>query len=187
MKLLLAKIGNQIALLLAVAWLITNPSWEPGILTTTLFFAWLGMEILPSRKLSDHDIELINELKEMLPSDGESMILLKEHDFGDEFQSASLRQLDKFMYAWHNAEHEFNNRQLEEQKDKLLQACKNFRNKLAKHVSGLGHGYLSMHMEDFETRPKVLRAREEINRLATDAFKEHQVLVRIGRHLKSRS
>lgn len=186
MKLLLGKIGNQIALMLTVAWFARDPGWEQGILTVTFLFAWLGMEVLPGRGLSEHDRKLLNAFTEVLPSDGPSVVFLKEHDIGGEFQSSCLNQLDEFMHCWQNAEHEFNNKKLESQRRVLIDVTAKFRNELAKNVSGIGNGYLSMGLHDFETRPHALRAKDQLNKMATEVYKSHQELIRLGKSLLSR-
>jgi hypothetical protein len=183
MKLLLGKIGNQIALMLTLAWFARDPDWEQGILAVTFFFAWLGMEVFPGRGLTEHDCKLFKAFTEVLPSDGPSLVFLKEHDLGGEFQSSCLDQIDEFLRTWQNAEHEFNNKKLEKQRKALIEVATKFRRELGNKVASAGNGYLSLGLQDLETRPHVLRSQDELNKLATEVYKAHQELIRLGRGL----
>jgi hypothetical protein len=65
---------------------------------------------------------------------------------------------------------------------KLYETLKIFTNKLCINVSETHrNGWLSMGIEDFDTRQDVLNERDELNKMASDAYEQYQDLVRLGR------
>ncbi|HYD34170.1 MAG TPA: hypothetical protein VEA39_06315 [Methylophilaceae bacterium] len=174
---------NLLALLAAVAWLARIPSWEPLITSIALLATFIGQELWPLLKQSDKDKLLLDKFQSEFPSNGRSVLFLQGHDIGAPFNSDRLNEIDAFASTWDNAEHEFRNGKLEKQRRKLLNSARIFRADLSLNVFSGSRGYLTMDLKDYEDRPEKIATRNRLNDLATQVFKDHQELVRLGRKL----
>lgn len=190
------KILNLLVLLLSVAWLVSAPDWEPLIVSLGLFIAFLGQEYqlynqlhqpnkeLPQEALSNvsqSDIDLFDKFRRELPSDGEAIDFLKEHDLGNSFHNDKLKEIDHFLWNWNNADHEFVNEQLEELRIALLEQMETFKSNLSLAVQSKGNGWFSIGLKDFEDRPKMFELKDELNQMATGVYEVHQELIRTGK------
>ena len=182
MKSLAIKLINLFALLGAVAWFARSPDWEPAITTLVLLSTLIGQEIVPSIKQnqSEHDINLLQNFLSVFPSNGRSVMFLKDHDLGGSFPAEDLEELTEFVHEWDNAEHEFKNQKIEGKRSNLLKLSKSFRSALSLSIFSDGHGYFSMELKDFEDRPHILEKRDRLNELASKVYEAHQELIRSG-------
>ena len=104
MSLFVFKILNLVVLLLSVAWLVSEPDWEPLVVSLGFFITFVGQEYKLYKQLSQlnvelpkvlennvspSDVELFQKFREVLPSDGETIDFLKDHDLGNSFHSDS--------------------------------------------------------------------------------------------------
>lgn len=179
------KLLNLFALLGSVAWLTKAPDWEPFVTFIGLLTAFLKFEVSDFRRVSDSDKELFRKFIEDFPPDGVSVRFLHEHDIGNSFESSQLNEMEKFLYYWHDAAHEFHDKETEWLRAKLYNTLNLFKNKLDLNVCGTHRaGWLSMGLEDFETREGILKERDDLNEMASKAYDQYQDLVRAGRKFK---
>ncbi|TCV23599.1 hypothetical protein [Vibrio crassostreae] len=196
MSLFVFKILNLVVLLLSVAWLVSEPDWEPLVVSLGFFITFVGQEYKLYKQLSQLNVELpkvlennvspsyvelFQKFREVLPSDGETIDFLEDHDLGNSFHSDKLKGIDLFILNWNNADHEFSNKQLEDIRITLLNQMEEFRNKLSLAIQSQGHGWFSIGLNDFEDRPEMFALKNELNQMATGIFETHQQLVRTGK------
>ena len=143
----------------------------------------MGMRKAEKRELSEADKTLFSKFLEDFSPDGVSVRFLHEQDIGAPFESSQLDQIQKFLYYWHDAAHEFQNEDVESSRTKLYSTLKEFTNKLYINVSGTHRtGWLSMGLEDFETRQDVLKERADLNEMASIAYTQYQDFIRLCRN-----
>ena len=134
------------------------------------------------REFGDHDRALFYKFINDFPSQGRSAIFLREHDIGGSFRSSDLTDIYNFLRVWNDAEHEFNNVELEKKRKALRDALHVFTRELGEHAFTTHiEGRLSIGTRDFETRREMLDLQERLNDLATKAYEAHQDLIREGR------
>lgn len=181
MRQLAIKALTLILLLICTAWLARDPGWDSltGFLGTLI--AYLGVEVKLSPRGKEHDARLFAALLEELPSEGETIYFLANHDMGASFLQRRVEPLDQFVERWQDAEHEFADKQLDKLRLKLIESIEKFMNKLNVNVYTCGSGWLSIGMRDWDDRPEMFELRQELDELATEVFKVHQELVRKAR------
>ncbi|MUJ39649.1 hypothetical protein [Aliivibrio fischeri] len=186
------KTSNLIVLLISIGWLAKAPDWEPLIVAFGLLITFLAQDFTQHRKLLDlesclnksielskSDRELFDKFKVELASDGRSMDFLKEHDLGNSFHHDNLKEIDRFLINWDNAEHEFTDEELELQRTKLLALMREFREELSMNIQPKGNDFFSIGLNDFEQRPEMFELKNKLNQMATDVYDVHQELVRM--------
>ena len=142
-------------------------------------------ETSPTIKVTNADKLLFAKFIEEFPPDGATVRFLHEQDIGAPFESSRLDQMYNFIYYWHDAAHEFHDKDAEGLRAKFYDTLKRFSNKLCVNVSGTHRtGWLSMGIEDFETRLDLLKEREELNNMALEAYDQYQDIVRLGRRFE---
>ncbi len=133
----------------------------------------------PPESLGGHDQALSNLFLSEFPSQGKSAIFLRDHDLGSSFNFSELTEINNFLNSWDNAEHEFNNYELENKRHTLLVALKTFHRELSQHSSSTHReDWLSIGLQDMDVRKEMLDMRDRLNELGTKAFEAHQELVR---------
>jgi hypothetical protein len=108
---------------------------------------------------------------------------LRDHDVGVDFSSTMLDLFYEFIERWGNAEHEFNNSELEERRLEFWNALNTFLRELGQYTSATDRGWLSIGLKDMETRDEMLEVYPRLNDLGTKAYEAHQNLVRAGRRI----
>jgi len=185
MRLLLSKILNLLVLLAATAWLARTPDWEPAVTALVLLAGLIGQELHGARLASARDSALFAKFLAEFPSNGRTAAFLEKHDLGAPFTHESITELDDFVCRWNNAEHEFENKKLEEHRRRLWSLANEFRSELAVNtfpVHGTS-GMLSMDFQDLETRQSKIDKRDALNKMASQLFDEHQEMIRLCRKL----
>lgn len=180
---MMVRLLNLLALLAAVAWLARMPGWEPLVTSIALFSAFIGQELWSILKHVNNDKILFEKFLSDFPSNGRSALFLKEHDIGAPFNSDDLNEIDAFLSTWNNAEHEFKIKKLEKQRLKLVDSIQKFRADLSFNIFPGSRGYLTMDLKDYEDREEKLEIRNRLNSLASQGYKNHQELVRLGKKL----
>lgn len=183
MKTLIVKTLNLFALLGAVAWLANDRSWEPAITSIGLLASLLSQEVIPVLRgqTKVHDKELFDKLLVQFPSNGPSLQFLKDHDIGSPFYQDDIIELNNFVTLWDNAEHEFQNKNIEKQRVGLLNLAQQFRKDLSSNIYPHGVDSFTMDINDWEESPEILKKRDNLNQAATKVYEAHQQLVRIGK------
>lgn len=193
----LAKVLTVTGMLATVAWFFWNPEgwvfqWEPIVvflLSLAGFFAAekTGSSSKQERQVENshpNDVQLFERLLEVLPS--KTFIeFLKQHDFLLDFQLEGVDPLRRFINEWDNAEHEFQDSELEELRKSLMDAGNDLSYKISKYTSQNNSGWQAVrpdrlkHVEEHEER---FRKEAGIIDAASDEFvRIHQELVRKGR------
>jgi hypothetical protein len=110
---------------------------------------------ISQEQIGEHDRQLFTLFLKDFPSQGRATIFLRDHDIGGRFRSSDLNEIYDFLHTWNNAEHEFNNPELEKKRQALWDALNMFSQELGQHTS-MTHrdGWLSIDLRDFEDRPE---------------------------------
>lgn len=137
---------------------------------------------ISQEQIGEHDRQLFTLFLKDFPSQGRATIFLRDHDIGGRFRSSDLNEIYDFLHTWNNAEHEFNNPELEKKRQALWDALNMFSQELGQHTS-MTHrdGWLSIDLRDFEDRPERIEIRDNLNALATKAYQAHQDFIRVGK------
>lgn len=166
----LAKVLTVTGMLATVAWFFWNPEgwvfqWEPIVvflLSLAGFFAAekTGSSSKQERQVENshpNDVQLFERLLEVLPS--KTFIeFLKQHDFLLDFQLEGVDPLRRFINEWDNAEHEFQDSELEELRKSLMDAGNDLSYKISKYTSQNNSGWQAVrpdrlkHVEEHEER-----------------------------------
>ena len=133
---------------------------------------------------SKHAIDrvLIQEFMELLPSDGPDMEFLEEHDFFTSHHGKSWSALNRYVSTWDVPEKNFLDPSLEEKRLNFYNKSKQFMDLLAVNSYSIKDGTYYSCVPDLYrgTRDCPEHVREtikEINRLGTECFDLHRVLV----------
>jgi hypothetical protein len=188
---MILKIANIFSLLLAEAWLISSPDWEPAILFITLLGTLLTQEIKNSNKepvnnITEHDKILFAKLLNKLPSTNGGIEFIRDFDFGNSFPSTKLDNLYEFDATWNNAESEFNNINIEKSKKEFLEKLKQFLHNVGQYTSPGYNHWLTVipnkyRINDFNIPKEVLEEIKLLNDSATLVYEAHQDLIRISK------
>ncbi|WP_299017467.1 hypothetical protein [uncultured Photobacterium sp.] len=139
-----------------------------------------------TKELQDADKVQFEKFLTEIPSDGLSIELLKEHDFGGSYHSQSIEQLKSFVEYGANPEKEFLDPELEKKRKFLWKKCHAFFYKLAQNSYSLGAGPVYSCIPDpyreAGNRPKhVEKQINELNDMATECFQLHKEFVLLVR------
>ncbi len=110
---------------------------------------------------------------------------LKQHDFLLDFKIETLDPLRKFINEWDNAEHEFEDSELEELRKSLMATGKDLSEKISIYTSPNYSGFQAVrvdklkHIEEHEERFR--KEAKIINSASNEFVRIHQELVRKGR------
>jgi len=177
------KLINLLALLLSVAWIMSNPDWEPKITSLTLMATLIGLEYGEERKrLKNPDVQLFKKLIQTLPSNGD-IDYIRAEEMAGMIDSERLKQIKRFYYEWKDAEHEFLNRGLEKKRKQLYKVISDF---LMCYFANAFQQNGTLYRVPVEWQvndpTKYQSAVDQLNDLADDIYRLHQNLVRSARH-----
>jgi len=132
--------------------------------------------------LYDVDRELFKEFIELLPSDGLDIKLLEEHDFGTSHHGNEVKALDKFVHTWNNAQKQFLDTELEDQRNDFIVKARHFIYTLASRSYSIGNGEIFSCIPDayrgaWDWPQHVNEQIQELNDLGSELFKLHKNLI----------
>lgn len=133
------------------------------------------------------DYNLLEKFLIDFPSNCESAILLKEHDFGNSFDRDKLKQLDEFYYRWNGAEYHFIDPEIDTKRKALYEGCKQFLLKVAEYSGPVGRSNFSsvipdhLRADDWNLPDWVTKRIKELNDITTNLFVQHQEFVTFAR------
>ncbi|WP_345969429.1 hypothetical protein WCX72_08770 [Sulfurimonas sp. HSL1-6] len=184
---MILKIANLIALLLAEAWLVSSPDWEPAILFIGFLSSLIIQEVKDktvTNQSNTHDKELFTKFLNDLPSGEGSIDFLRDHDFHNSFKLAKLDQLRDFARNWDNAEFEFLNKELEKARQDLLQTIFQFIDVSSHHTFPERDGWqtsIPNYTDNGEIPQRAKESIKKMNDLGDNIFAMHQTLIRLGK------
>lgn len=138
------------------------------------------------KELEAVDRKLFERFLSEFPSSSNSLILLKEHDFGHSYHDTSTDEIDQFVDTWNTAETKFLDSEIEEARKQLHVKMHEFSYRLAQ-CSGYIHTgqMLSVVPEAYRgvyDWPEYVDERvRELNEKSTECYKLHQRFVMLGR------
>ena len=195
----IAKYLSLASIMATVAWFFWNPvgwsfEWEPVVVFLASLGAFIGCDWkdhsgahnAKSEEVAAHpsDVFLFKQLIELLPSTG-VIHFLKAHDFLGSFKRDSIRPVEQFLYEWGNAEHEFQDKEIEALKAELYGAARTFDTLIGKYTSPNKHGFQAVRPDQYEggdqRELEFQREAEEIGDAADLVVAKHQDFVRAGR------
>ena len=128
------------------------------------------------------DVALFEALLELLPSASDAVDFLRHHDLGQSFDNAVREPISRFAYEWDNADHEFQDLDLEAGRISLLRAVQTLLREMAANTFPEGRGVQSIPKEWRHEQPdRYAIVVKRLNDLSDEAFTAHQDLIRLGR------
>ncbi|MDE9455831.1 hypothetical protein [Xenorhabdus bovienii] len=133
------------------------------------------------------DRALFQQFLDEFPSDGSSIMLLEEHDFGNSYHRKKVEQLDDFIYNWNNTQKQFLDPELESKRKQLWDNCQKFSYKLAMSSYQLCNSSMFSCIPDayrnaWDWPSDVEKKIGELNEMAKTCFRLHSEFVRLGRN-----
>ncbi|MBD2119315.1 hypothetical protein [Trichocoleus sp. FACHB-262] len=128
------------------------------------------------------DQALFSKLINDFPSNGKLARFLDKESVGNLFLLWYVDEAERFVYNWSNAMHKFFDPTLEKQRQKLIELLTQFVDRIPNHVWLTPSGrYYDMGLEEPNISDgeleRRLKARDEINEICKQAYKEHQELI----------
>ena len=169
----------------AVAWLATDPTWGPAILTGTLFITFITLEFKPStnnRDTHNPDKQLFEKFLLCMPSKGSIEFVNTQNMAGFSFHIKEIDDLYKFYYEWDDAEHEFNNKKLEKKRNILRKAVGQYLESITSNTFSTEDGRRSVPADWEDEQPeRFSKAVAELHSLAQEVVDAHKELIRIAK------
>ncbi len=139
--------------------------------------------IEPVPSFINQDKVLFEELLEALPSAGSIQFINENNMAGFSFDPARLNDLYKFAEEWKDAEHEFLDEELEQDRQHLHSLIQQYLYEIAKNTFSVGGGGLQSVPEEWEiTQPKRFSDTVQLlHSLAGEIVDAHQAFIRKGR------
>jgi len=141
----------------------------------------LSMVGFDYRNKRKKDRALLEEFLTILPSDSDAVLFLKDHDMGCPAPFSYFQLLHQVADHWRGPDKEFQVARLERLKASFIESLQQFLSHYTKRSGFEGHGFVSIGLRDWEDRPEMLRYKEELNELSTDAYKKYEEFVRLAR------
>lgn len=140
----------------------------------TALFSMLGFDYKNKRR---KDRELLERFLNVLPSDSDSILFLKDHDMGFSARYAYFSPLNRVREDWMAPDKEFQVAKLERLKVAFIEKLDEFLREYAKRSGGEGGGFISIGLRDDEDRQEMLEYRHLLNRLSTEAYERYERFV----------
>lgn len=120
------------------------------------------------------------------PSRSKSVILLKEHDFGNSYHGESTEEIGRFVDTWNTAETHFLDSELETVRKELYNGMHEFIYKLAGYSGYINTGPMQSVVPDayrdaWELPEFIDKRIKELNDKATECYELHQKFIILGR------
>jgi|GEM_PF-1637626 len=133
------------------------------------------------------DRELFRKLLTDLPSNGRSIVFLRDHDLGGSFNESNLDEIEQFLISWNSVERRFLDEDLEAKRQSLWESLNRFSAKLAMNAYDLRGGPMYSCIPDqYRGRdwpPHVEAKIDELNALGTQCLNQYNEFVILGRRL----
>lgn len=126
------------------------------------------------------DKELLALFLQILPTNSNSVIFLKEHDMGDPMPFSYLQPLNTIRAEWIAPDKEFCVKKLEKMKRHFISKLNIFLSEFAQRSAGIANGFISIGLHDHETRKDMLEYRNKLNALAKEAYDAYEAFVRVA-------
>ena len=127
------------------------------------------------------DKELLAKFLEVLPSGGDSIVMLKEHDMGDPVEYEFFRPLNEVEACWNAPDKEFQVKKLQKLKSEFVGSLSTFLSEYAKRSGTDGYGFISIGIRDMEDRQDMLKYKDLLNQLASEAYKNYEAFILTAR------
>ena len=138
-------------------------------------------KVLKERSISDD--KLLEKFTEEFPSNGSSCNLLREHDFGDSFNSESLEQIRNFYDKWAGAEYNYLDQEIEKKRKEFYEECNVFLSKISQYTTPVGASNFKSIIPDryradeWDLPDWIKHQIIELNELAANILKHHQEFI----------
>jgi hypothetical protein len=151
--------------------------WEPIIAFFAVVTTITGITSIQGRR--NWNASLSQKFFEEFPSSGFSVPFLKNHNMGDPFHENSLKEIERFLDDWDDAEHEFLDNKAENIKKEFYSRLATFYENLSLNIyPQYQEGMFSMEIKDFESNQNKLEKMKELNKMAHELYDKHQNLTR---------
>lgn len=135
-----------------------------------------------SRLRKQADLNLFQRFLSDFPSNGRSILFLRDHDLGGSYHENNLTDIDEFVDNWDNVEHHFLDTEIEAKRAELWFNCRRFTYDLAMHSYDLHGGPMFTCIPDncrgaWDYPPHVEAKLKSLNESASECYKLHQEFV----------
>lgn len=200
MKILIAKYFSLASIMATIAWFFWNPvgwsfEWEPIVVFLASLGVYFGCDWTAYSKAMKSDLIaasvhpsdrfLLKKIVKLLPSTG-VIHFLKHHDFLGSFRQREIEPIEQFLYEWNNAEHEFQDEDIEKLKIELFEAARQFIALVGQYTTLNKNGFQAVRPDYYEgggeREVEFRREANEIGKSADSVVEKHQEFVRVARH-----
>ncbi|HCE1959955.1 TPA: hypothetical protein NGU48_004647 [Vibrio parahaemolyticus] len=135
------------------------------------------------------DLALYDKFVLLFPSSGETVLMLKDTDFGSSVSKSSMKAIDDFMLFWEGAEFTFNDDGIESKKAEFYKLATDFRYKVCEYMVPKDRDTLTVYPKNIDPEFDIIpqHVRDEIstlNKLASELYNKHQdFIVYCKKHL----
>lgn len=142
-----------------------------------ILFTLIGFDYKNKRA---KDRELLKLFLNILPSDSDSVLFLKEHDMADTAKFSYFQPLNTIREDWNAPDKEFQVKRIEKRKKAFINKLSEFLSLYAKRSSGGANGTISVGPTEREWDAEMYQYIEQLNKLANEAYDTYKELVRIA-------
>jgi len=195
--LIIGRVIAFIAVLASLLWLVRpedgfefSLQWDRLITFLFALSAFLGTEVYSGyspkekgREVHPNDQALFNRLIRELDPDG-VVAFLREHDFGGTFMRSSTNPVLRFADTWVGADKEFQDSEVEEKHQELVEAAKTLSGLIASKTSPIGgdaQSVVPQHLQGEERPDWVLRDARDLNEAADRFVEKFDEFMKISR------
>jgi hypothetical protein len=185
------RLSLWILLAAAVGYVSHDFGWKSVIAVVAALFGVIGIEFAEFRQrvesdaarpqVRKHDRDLLQQLMELLPSEGVIKFINDHNMAGFSFEREELHPIDSFLAEWNNAQHEFVDVDVEHAKQELLQACQAWSRTIGTETFSMSNGRRSVPAEwEIEQPDRFERVVNQLHTQAQAIVDTHERLMRIG-------
>ncbi len=119
------------------------------------------------------DRKVFDRLIGQLPPSSSAILLLKDHDMGAPFRHEIMNPLYDALTSWNNVDNIFQTKGIEKRKNEFLDKLREFTHRFSDKSGEEGGGFISIGMKDYEDRVDMIKYRDTLNRLGTEAYEKY--------------
>lgn len=130
------------------------------------------------------DVALYHRIKEEMPFNCDSIILLKDHDFTQAFSSECLTPLNYINEDWCYDEYKFHNVWVNRRKRKFLEALSEFLSELSLYTGMERSGFMSIGLKEVDKAEykNRLKAAKSLNNRSQKAYRNFKKFISVGKN-----
>jgi hypothetical protein len=121
---------------------------------------------------TNHDVDLYRKFRALITNN--DLTFLRETNFGNTFSWSQLDHVAELIDDWRGARYEFNDPEVQQVFDGVIQAARDFNNEISVKAHSTGRGDQATidvwHMPEMETPPEFFDTTQKLNSLSRNLF-----------------